>query len=203
MPPDPSPCKLHLPMTDVSPQPPEGGAFADEDVPSRTALSVELLDATRRLSPMDLAWLTNHISLCCKILRCVGGLRIRIVNDAEMAAAHEEFSGIPGTTDVLTFDLGTEPLAADEPADGAVLDTDILVCLDEAARQGAARGHTPARELLLYAVHGVLHCLGHDDHDEAAAARMHAEEDRVLSAVGVGPTYAAGLRTGNPSGGDA
>ncbi len=27
--------------------------------------------------------------------------------------------------------------------------------------------------------------------DEAAAARMHAEEDRVLEAIGVGATYAA------------
>lgn len=101
-----------------------------------------------------------------------------------MAAAHSGFLGVDGTTDVLTFDL-TEPGQPD-------LDVDILVCVDEARRQGAARGHGVERELLLYIVHGVLHCLGHDDHDPSAAARMHAEEDRILEAVGVGPTYATG-----------
>jgi probable rRNA maturation factor len=64
--------------------------------------------------------------------------------------------------------------------------------VDEAGRQSAVRGHTVEQELLLYVVHGVLHCLGHDDHDPDAAARMHAEEDRVLAAVGVGVTYARG-----------
>jgi len=43
---------------------------------------------------------------------------------------------------------------------------------------------------LLYVVHGVLHCLGHDDHDEAGYASMHALEDRVLYAIGVGATFA-------------
>src|SRR6185369_8183115 len=96
---------------------------------------------------------------------------VRVVGDEEMAAAHQRFSGVAGTTDVLTFDL-TEA--------GGALDVDLLVCFDEASRQAASRGHGVERELLLYVVHGVLHCLGHDDHEEAAAARMHAEEDRVL-----------------------
>ena len=109
-----------------------------------------------------------------------GEVRVRVVGDQEMAAAHERYSGVAGTTDVLTFNLA-------EAGDG--LDVDVLVCMDEAERQAGRRGHAVERELLLYVIHGVLHCLGHDDHDEAAAARMHAEEDRVLEAVGVGATY--------------
>jgi probable rRNA maturation factor len=70
------------------------------------------------------------------------------------------------------------------------LDVDLLVCADEAGRQAELRGFTVERELLLYIVHGVLHCLGFDDHNETDSARMHAEEDRLLAAAGVGATYA-------------
>jgi len=56
------------------------------------------------------------------------------------------------------------------------------------------------RELLLYVVHGVLHCLGMDDHDEAAAAAMHRVEDAVLTAIGVGPVYSAGRQPETGSG---
>lgn len=111
-----------------------------------------------------------------------------------MAAAHEQYSGIAGTTDVLTFDL-----AEGGSARGAALDVDILVCVDEARRQGTDRGHEVERELLLYILHGVLHCLGHDDHDDDAFERMHAEEDRILTAIGVGPTFAE--RAGRPGAG--
>src|SRR5689334_3238109 len=123
-----------------------------------------------------------------------------------MARAHEEYGGVPGTTDVLTFDLtdpGATPapridhelgkLASDQTVYG--LDTDILACIDVAERQIApsnpeSGGFAPVeRELLLYVVHGVLHCLGMDDRDEAAAAAMHRVEDVVLTAIGVGPVY--------------
>ncbi|MBK7403518.1 MAG: rRNA maturation RNase YbeY [Phycisphaerales bacterium] len=115
-------------------------------------------------------------------LALAGEIRARLVDDQAMAAAHARWSGVPGTTDVLTFDLR-------DTAEGP-LDVDLLLCTDEAARQAAPRGHTVAREILLYLIHGVLHCLGYDDHDEADAARMHAEEDRLLDAAGIGATYA-------------
>lgn len=108
-----------------------------------------------------------------------------------MAAAHVRHSGVEGTTDVLTFDL------REDPAAGGALETELLLCVDEARRQAAALGHLAERELLLYALHGVLHCMGEDDHDEAAAARMHAREDRVLTAIGVGATFARGENGGN------
>ncbi len=59
-------------------------------------------------------------------------------------------------------------------------------------RQARQRGHSVERELLLYAVHGLLHCAGFDDHGTAAFDRMHAEEDRILRAIGIGPIFIAG-----------
>ncbi len=120
-----------------------------------------------------------------------GAISARVVGDVEMAKAHEEFCGAEGTTDVITFDL-TDP--QDGMANKGVVEADLLLCLDEAQRQGASRGHAARRELLLYAVHGLLHCLGHDDHDDAAYARMHAAEDRVMETLGVGATFATEQR---------
>ncbi len=118
----------------------------------------------------------------------VGEVRARVIDDTEMADAHQRWSGVAGTTDVLTFDLREDGRGP--------LDVDLLICADEARRQAEARGIAVERELLLYIVHGVLHCLGFDDHDEAESARMHAEEDRLLAAAGVGATYApAGLQS--------
>lgn len=108
-----------------------------------------------------------------------GELCIALVDDNRMAAEHLAHCGIPGTTDVLTFDMSDET--------GGGLDADLLLCLDEAARQSSARGHPIEHELLLYLVHGVLHCVGYDDHDEASAQRMHAREDEVFRELGLVP----------------
>jgi probable rRNA maturation factor len=113
----------------------------------------------------------------------VARLCVRLVDDATMIRLHERHCGLDTTTDVLTFCDG----GPDEP-----VDADIACCVDEAARQAAVRDHPVDEELLLYAVHGLLHCIGHDDHDPEAYARMHAEEDRVLAALGVRARFAAG-----------
>lgn len=151
-------------------------------------MTIEVLDATAEIPPAALAWLADRASAAAAAFQAPvppsGEVRVRIVGDAEMAAAHQHYSNVPGTTDVLTFDLRDNSAGP--------LDTDLLICLDEARRQASARGHTTERELLLYIVHGLLHCLGYDDHDEASAFAMHEMEDRLLGAVGVGATFARG-----------
>lgn len=154
----------------------------DPQCPSATAIKVEIVDSTAELSETDLGWLLRHVEAASVELGLRGELRVRIAGDREVSAAHEEFLEVPGTTDVLTFDMSDE--------DG--LDCDILVCLDEAQRRAAELGHAPVRELLLYCVHGLLHCMGYDDHEPAEYERMHAREDEVLTAIGAGATFSAG-----------
>lgn len=110
-------------------------------------------------------------------------LSVVIVGDSRMAALHQQYLNDPGTTDVLTFDLRDQPAG---PLEG-----EIYVCRDEAARRAAERGHEATKELLLYTIHGLLHLLGYDDHDPADHAAMHAKEDQLLTAIGVGPVYGA------------
>lgn len=170
-----------------------------------TPLTLEILDDTGRLGPEKLKYISTNAAAAVHKLNATGELRVRVVGDEAMAAAHEEFAGVPGTTDVLTFDMsdpmegaeGENPEVWVRPSElesgyeraPFVLDTDILICHDEGSRQAAARGYAVERELLLYIVHGVLHCLGYDDHDDDSFGAMHDMEDAVLTAIGVGPTF--------------
>ncbi len=114
-----------------------------------------------------------------------GAIAVAVVDDREMARLHGRFLGEKSTTDVLTFDQSAKPQAA-----GAAVEGDIVVCVDEARRQARRRGHEVREELLLYAVHGLLHLLGYDDHDPADARAMHRREDELLTEAGLGPIFA-------------
>lgn len=173
--------------------------------PPPRAPGIDIADTGQSLTPEARAWLIDRATRGVALVACSGDVRVRVLGDDAMAEAHLRFGSGVGTTDVLTFDLSDEPPGSPATPDSPSqrhLDADILVCVDEARRQGAARGHEPARELLLYIIHGALHCLGHDDHDEAAAARMHAVEDRILESLGVGAIYARpALGSATPRGG--
>lgn len=115
-------------------------------------------------------------------------LGIHFVGDPEMTQVNEQFLQHAGSTDVITFDH----LA---PADDQDLHGELFICVDEAIRQARRFRTTWQDELLRYAIHGILHLLGHDDLNPAARRRMKAEENRLLrrsrplySAVGTGST---------------
>ncbi len=130
---------------------------------------------------IDLKWLGGQISAALdEIDTAVARVSVLIVEDELMAQMHVRHSGIEGSTDVLTFPANRHD---------AAIDVDIAICLDEARRHCDLRGHPLERELLLYALHGVLHCAGFDDHEDADYKAIHAEEDRILEAIGVGATF--------------
>lgn len=129
-------------------------------------------------------YLRNHLPRLIEAAGVdVAELGVAVVDDEAMAELHRRHMGIDGPTDVLTFDLSDRP--------GEVVG-DVAICLDEARRQAAERGHAVELEVLLYALHAVLHLTGYDDVDEASAAAMHAREDELLRAVGLPAVYASG-----------
>ncbi len=131
-------------------------------------------------------WLGDQFRRIARLAGVVDGLiSLVVVDDAEMTELHKQYRDEPGTTDVLTFDLRDN---TDRPATTSV-EGDLVLCMDEARRQAEQRGHDTRLELLLYAVHGLLHLLGEDDHDPAAFARMHKREDELLTQAGFGPVF--------------
>ncbi len=108
---------------------------------------------------------------------------IHIVNDHRMIQYHRKAMGIGTTTDVLTFNY------TDESMQKHSLDLETIICVDEARRQALERSHPLEYELLLYAIHSLLHCLGYDDQTGRDALRMHRREDALLKQLGMPGVY--------------
>ncbi len=161
---------------------PSGHAHKASDEPGAQTLTIDLIDTTRTLKAAASEWLHEYSLKACARAGIVGGsLRVKFVHDEAMADAHKKHCGVGGTTDVITFNLNE---------DGATtLNADLLVCIDEAARHAEGRRLSVKRELLLYILHGVLHCLGQDDTDDKSYAKMHELEDEILEDIGVGAAF--------------
>ena len=114
-------------------------------------------------------------------------LSLALVGDAEMSHLHQQYLNIPGPTDVLTF-----PLDLDRR--GRPLSGEVVVCVPEARRQARLSATLVERELLLYALHGMLHLCGFDDRTAAGFQKMHRTEDQILTRLGVGPVFAPPAR---------
>ena len=131
--------------------------------------------------PLDLQWVRAKLAAALDhVERPIGDVAIKIVRDAAMRELHQRHRRSVETTDVLTFDHSD--------ADGPV-EADIVICVDEAARRAAEMDISVEREVLLYALHGILHCAGFDDRTPQDFEAMHAEEDRILVAIDVGATF--------------
>lgn len=106
-------------------------------------------------------------------------LSIALVADDEMAHLNEQYRGVAGPTDVLSFGCDEPcPAASDEP----IALGDVIIAPDIARAQASELGTTVEDELDLLLVHGVLHLLGYDHIDDADATVMQARERAVLAA---------------------
>lgn len=118
-------------------------------------------------------------------------LSLALVGDRRMSDLHVRFMNIAGPTDVLTFPI-------DETEAGEVLSGEVILCVPEARRRGADHKIEPKLELLLYAVHGMLHLLGYDDRTDRAFRTMHRTEDDILTKLGFGPVFSAAAAAARP-----
>jgi probable rRNA maturation factor len=123
---------------------------------------------------LNLGWLKRVATLALR--RCGelsaarrGALRqfqevtVALVSDAVIARLHFQFMGLPGPTDVLTFDHG-----------------EIVISAETAAAQAASRRIEPEMEIALYTIHGFLHLNGFDDRTVREAAGMRRVQRGVL-----------------------
>jgi len=109
-------------------------------------------------------------------------LSVALVGDNEMSKLHEQFLGVSGPTDVLTF-----PLEQDDR--GRDIAGEVVVCVSEARRQATINGNSARKEVLLYALHGMLHLSGFDDRTPVGFRKMHRTEDEILKQLGIGPVF--------------
>lgn len=101
-----------------------------------------------------------------------------LVDADTIAELNAEHLGATGPTDVLAFPIDHPGEAL--PDVPAVLG-DVVLCPAVAEAQAPALGRSPAAELRLLTVHGLLHLLGMDHADPAAEGEMFALTDQLLA----------------------
>jgi probable rRNA maturation factor len=108
--------------------------------------------------------LANHLNGGAAPLPEHECVEVALVDDETSARVHEQFMGIEGETDVITFHHG-----------------EIVIGVEVAFRQAAENGEPPLRELFRYIVHGLLHLAGHEDEKDDDRARMEAAQEPLVA----------------------
>ncbi len=117
---------------------------------------------------------TDAVVLLAAIGRPRAELSVLLCDDEFIRELNAQWRQKDIPTDVLSFSMG-----------GGDLLGDVVISLDTAKRQAGGRGHDLHTELRVLLVHGLLHLCDHDHEKEADNARMAAEENRLLTALGV------------------
>ena len=106
-------------------------------------------------------------------------VQLVLVDDDYMSDLNTTYRSKEGTTDVLSFDLGTIP---SQDSSG-----EVYISLPQAQQQAAALSVPPLEELARLLVHGLLHLAGwtHDTPEQLAA--MERETDRFLTTASLSP----------------
>ena len=99
-------------------------------------------------------------------------ITIAIINDLKMQELNRKFTGRNTSTDVLSFRY-----------EGSIPTIEVIVSADQAVKNAPRYKNTPARELLLYVIHGILHGLGYDDNDNKDRIKMFRKQREILNRV--------------------
>ena len=108
-------------------------------------------------------------------------LSLVLTDDGRIAETNETWRGVCSPTDVLSFPMDEGELLSSGGAQDPL--GDVMISLDTAGRQAHEHGLSLEEEVTFLLVHGFCHLLGHDHGEPEEAARMRAEEDRLLGAV--------------------
>jgi probable rRNA maturation factor len=107
------------------------------------------------------------------------GVTVAFVSDRAMLELNRRWRGKRVTTDVLSFPAGQDHF---EKLEGLSLG-DVVISVDQAARQAVAHGLEFDEEVSLLILHGLLHLSGYDH--ETDRGEMNRMELRLRRRLGI------------------
>ena len=117
-------------------------------------------------------------------------ISVRLTGDREVRALNAEWRGKDKPTNVLSFPMADQAaLQTTNVAGPEVLLGDIILARGICAAEAAEKGVSIDQHAAHLIVHGTLHLLGYDHHDDEEAADMEAREVRALGRLGIANPY--------------
>lgn len=107
------------------------------------------------------------------------GVTVAFVSDRAMRELNQRWRGKRGTTDVLSFPAGQDEF---ERVEGVTLG-DVVISVEQAARQAGEHGLSFENEVEQLILHGVLHLCGYDH--ETDDGEMNRLEVRLRRRLGI------------------
>ena len=118
-------------------------------------------------------------------------LSVRLAGDDEVRALNSKWRGKDKATNVLSFPLAnSDDLSEANIIDRELLLGDIILARGVVEAEAAEKGISVQEHATHLLVHGTLHLLGYDHHDDDSAAEMESREVRALARLGIADPYA-------------
>ncbi|QNN68643.1 rRNA maturation RNase YbeY [Sphingomonas lutea] len=117
-------------------------------------------------------------------------ISVRLTGDEAVRALNAQWRGKDKPTNVLSFPLAdAADLQSTNVAGPEILLGDIVLAHGVCASEAADKGISVEDHATHLIVHGTLHLLGCDHHDDVEAADMEAREVRALARLGIANPY--------------
>ena len=122
-------------------------------------------------------------------------LSVRLTTDEEIRGLNARWRGKDRPTNVLSFPMAAQDELEAAPAQGAAADGPGLMLGDLVLAHGTCAAEAAAKAISIedhaahLLVHGTLHLLGDDHHDDRSAAAMEQREVRALARLGIADPY--------------
>ena len=109
--------------------------------------------------------------VCESEIRRLGDVNVIFCSDNYILDINMKYLQHDFFTDIITFDY----------CEGKVISGDLFISIDSVRENASFYGTEFEDELCRVLVHGILHLIGYDDHEESDIATMRKKEDYYLS----------------------
>jgi probable rRNA maturation factor len=123
----------------------------------------------KRVADLSELALDRFVTRCRRAAGLKGAVNVLITSSAELKSLNRRFRGKDKATDVLSF-----PAGPDAPKK---LAGEIAISAEIASQNARNLGHSPAEEIKVLVLHGVLHLRGYDH--ECDNGKMARREQRL------------------------
>jgi probable rRNA maturation factor len=127
----------------------------------------------KRVAQLSERSLGNFVRRACDAAKLRGEVNVLITSNQEMRSLNARFRKKDKPTDVLSFPA--EFPGEDQSAG------DLAISAEMASQNARLLGHSPAEEIKILVLHGVLHLAGYDhEKDDGAMARREMRLRKIL-----------------------